>query len=518
MNPLSRNGKRSWFNTHLTDFRTLGLLAFLIPSIMRSIPEILMGPFPTGFDTIAYYVPNTLMWLRNGVGWSFLSIAPFLYALLMGITSIGLPIVASIKILCPLFLGLLGVAVYSYAGKALSWSPRKSLLVTIFATLYFVALRVSWDMLRSELALIFLFVTLVFLTKDGYSRKNGVLLSFAMFSVVFAEQLVAVVMLFIVFATAVSLALDKKTTEVRRLVICAVPAVFLFSVEVFASYVAVPNFSLFTDFLGQSSGGFMALYGFNSYPAMVGNTLGFFVFCYLPVLPLVLIAAKKFRGNLQLNAWILWVFITLVLVMISPSAFFAVLPYRWILLLTYPLAFFAAEGFSRLKINALKVVVFLILATFSVSFAVLPNNLTFPYYTIYPLYVPMNMLQNTVLLRDCQDTVNALNWIKENMPSNARLLVHDAFYGWASLTLNSNQLISYGYDNPATYAKQLLENGSTNQLYLIWWIEGYGGHGQPTVSSVFGEVYQSGKIAVYIYNISVTLNASASKYSGNAAS
>ena len=101
----------------------------------------------------------------------------------------------------PLLLGFLGVAVYFYANKTLSWSSKKSLLVVLFATLYFVALRVSWDMLRSELALIFLFATLIFLKKDGSPFKNGVLLSLAMLSVVFAHQLVAVIMFAIVIAT-----------------------------------------------------------------------------------------------------------------------------------------------------------------------------------------------------------------------------------------------------------------------------------------------------------------------------
>src|SRR3990170_4348559 len=171
------------------------LLAFLIPLVVRAIPEILMGPFVVGFDTLGYYVPNTLVWLRDGVGfWNFVAVAPFFYVLLMGATSVGVPIVISLKVMSPLLLGFLGIAVYFYANKTLSWSPKKSLLVVLFATLYFVALRVSWDMLRSELALIFLFTTLVFLAKDGRSLRTGVLLSLAMLSVVFANQLIAIIM------------------------------------------------------------------------------------------------------------------------------------------------------------------------------------------------------------------------------------------------------------------------------------------------------------------------------------
>ncbi len=37
-----------------------GLAAFLIPLGIRAIPEIIVGPYPVGFDTIAFYVPSTL--------------------------------------------------------------------------------------------------------------------------------------------------------------------------------------------------------------------------------------------------------------------------------------------------------------------------------------------------------------------------------------------------------------------------------------------------------------------------
>jgi hypothetical protein len=87
------------------------LMAFLTPLVVRIIPEILMGPFVVGFDTLAYYVPNTLLWLRNGVGlWDFMAVAPFFYVLLMGVTSIGVPIVLSLKVMSPLLLGFLGLA------------------------------------------------------------------------------------------------------------------------------------------------------------------------------------------------------------------------------------------------------------------------------------------------------------------------------------------------------------------------------------------------------------------------
>jgi hypothetical protein len=487
-------------------------LAFAIPCMVRAIPEVLMAPYVVGFDTLGYYIPYTLGLLRDGVSfWSFIGVAPFIYVLLMGLTSIGVPIVISVKVMSPLLLGFLGSAVYFYANKTLSWSSKKSLLVVLFATLYFVALRVSWDMLRSELALIFLFATLIFLKKDGDPFRNGVLLSLAMLLVVFAHQLVAVIMFVIILVTLIRLSFDRQMADVRRLVVCSVPAGFLFLVIVYANYVVFPQFSLVSGFFGQISESFRVLFGFVSFADLVVDTLGFFVFCYLPLLPLAVLGVRRFRSNLQLNTWVLCVFIALSLAI--ANVFIAVLPYRWILLLTYPLAFYAAEGFAGLRFNGYKVGVGLMLATLSVGFMVLPNNIAFPYYVAFQLYVPKSMLQNTVSLSDCQDTVNVLQWVKTNMDDDTRLLVHRAFYGWASLTLDSDQLIPYGYDNPETMAQKLREDGSHYQLYLVWWVNGSGWYDQPAVSSAFGEaLYESGRIAIFTYNASAYFSASNYKY------
>src|SRR5665648_157647 len=132
----ARNLIDVWFSQNGT--LMLPFLAFAIPLIVRAIPEILMGRYLVGFDTMGYYVPNTLDWLRTGASfWALMSSAPLLYVILMGITSLGAPLVISIKILGPLLLGLLGFVTYRYANKALSWSSEKSLFVAVLSTLYF---------------------------------------------------------------------------------------------------------------------------------------------------------------------------------------------------------------------------------------------------------------------------------------------------------------------------------------------------------------------------------------------
>jgi hypothetical protein len=477
-------------------------LAFTIPFIVRAIPEILMGPYIVGFDTLGYYVPNTLSYLRSGINpWAFIADAPFIYLPLLGLTSIGASIVVTLKVLAPLLLGFLGLSVYFYAKKTLLWSNRKSLIVVFFATLYFVALRISWDMLRSELGLIFLFTMLIFL-KSGRPLRNGVLLFVSMVMVVFSNQLVAVIMFAIVLAAILRFYVDKKKFELRRLAVCFVVVAFLFLVTLYATSTLL-NFSLIGSFPNKGSGEDFALLGFSSYGDLVSNTMLFLVFCYLPLLPLLIIGARYFKSNIQLKAWIAWVALALLFAIISPNASFAIYPYRWILLLTYPLAFYAVDAFSHVKRKLSRIGMAtgmgLILITLSASFIALPNTETISYYGLFTAYVPKSMLQNTVKLSDCQDTVNAIQWAKNNIPSNGSLIVHDVFWGWASLTIETNKLTHCWFYDPETTAQQMIENGFSNSLFLIWWVNGTGWYGKPTVSSASKEVYHSGEIAIYQY-------------------
>jgi hypothetical protein len=477
-------------------------LAFAIPFMLRVIPEILMDPYLTGFDTAGYYLPNTLNWMSNsGNFWAFMADAPLMYIAVLGVISTGVPIVFSFKVLAPLLLGLLGFVIYFYANKTLLWSSKKSLLVVLFATLYFVALRVSWDMLRSEFGLVFLFAALIFL-KSGRSLRNSILLFVFMVMIVFSNQLVAVIMFGIVFATVLRFYIDKKKFELRRLIICTAVVAFLFLLTVYAMS-SISNFSLIGGIPSKASGEDMALLGFTSYSDLVFSSASFLVFCYLPLLPLLIIGLRYFKSNIQLKAWAGLIFLILLIIIIIPNISLAVYPYRWILLLTYPLAFYAVDVFSHVKRNLYRICLGLgmglILATLSVSFIALPNNQALSYYSAFPAYVPKSMLQNTVQLSDCQDTTNALQWAKNNVPSNGSLLVHDVFRGWATLALNTNQLYHYVFDDPETVAQELTKTSSSTSLYLIWWINGTGWYGQSTVAASFKEIYHSGNIAIYHY-------------------
>lgn len=183
------------------------LLAFIIPMLVRFIPEIIMGPYLVGFDNLAHYVPTTMLWLQGHVSlWSFVATAPLLYTVTAGLTLASGSVTIVLKILPSVLLGLLGLSMYLYARRGLSWSPLKSLVPAIIGTLYFVALRISWDALREEIALIFFFVALTAMAATSnkkFSWKSYILLSVALAAVVLSNQVVAVLVLGVVLFTVI---------------------------------------------------------------------------------------------------------------------------------------------------------------------------------------------------------------------------------------------------------------------------------------------------------------------------
>jgi hypothetical protein len=466
-----------------------------------------MGPYIVGFDTIGYYVPNTLLWLHSGVNFSaYFATAPLFYAILASTVACGGPIVLVLKIFPILLHGFLGLSVYTYARKGLDWSPNKSTIVGLMSTIYFVALRVSWDLLRNEMGLIFFFavLTLLSIEKHGLRAwKLNLLIALAMVAVTLSHQLVSVIMLGVIVVTIANNLLRRERARAANLFLVSLPSILFFAIIFWFSFGG--NLSL--DF---SLNVVWPLTSFSSYQSMLVSDVGFFLYCYLPLLPLAIVSFKRLR-SLQLRSWLV---LSLVLLFIPVSN---VSNFRWLLMLTYPLAFYTTETLSKLKsvrwkrykftiyeIAASYLVVSTIILSFGFMFATSENP--FLYFRAtqntgfngYIYQIPSSMLQNTISVNDCNETANAFQWLKSNMNSSTLLLTHRAFYGWALLTLQKNQVVLYEFDSPVNIAATLAQ-GEQTQLYLIWWVEGQGWYGLPTVPSVFQEVYHSGKIAVYIY-------------------
>jgi hypothetical protein len=490
--------QKSWF---------FPLIVFVIPLIVRVIPEILMGPYIVGFDTLGFYVPNTLLWLHDGVNiGNFLATAPLFYTVFMSLVALGGSPVLVLKIISPLLLSFLSLSMYAYAKRGLGWSPSKSAFVAFLGSIYFVALRASWDQLREELGLIFFFAVLMLLiSKKDRSWKHNVILSLSMVAVVLSHQLVSVLMFGVIVFTLARNLTRKDFFGLIKLFVVSLPAMLYFFIVYLSGVLRIG----FLDYSTNVGSPLLSWTGFTSYPSMLLSEGGLFLYCFLLVLPVALISLSRLR-NLQLMSWIVFSLILMLLPIASVS------PFRWILMLTYPLAFYATDGISRLKSIKWKrfkltvqriAIVYLVLSTGILSFGFIAMGSEKPFLYFNPginnyvYQIPTSMLQNTISITDCQDTNNALLWFKDNVNSSSLLLTHRVFYGWALLTLNERQIRNYEFDAPDKYAMLISAEGHS-QLYLIWWAKGEGWYGQPTLPSSFEEIYHSGKIAIYSYNIS----------------
>lgn len=469
-----------------------------------------MGPFVIGYDTMSYYIPTTLQWLNVGVNaHSFLQIAPLFYTIIMPPVMLGASLILVLKIIPVLLHGFLGLSIFAYAKKGLGWTPAKSLFTALIGTVYFVALRVSWDLLRNELALIFFFVALTALnSKQQTPRawKNSVLAFLAMLAVVLAHQLVSVVMLGVIGLTILHRLIRKERGPAINLSIVFLPILIFF---VFIYLIPISGMNSL-DFSANFS---WPLSDFFSYPSMIASEAGFFLYCYLPLLPLAIIGLKQ-NGNIQLRYWVAVTAVLLFIPIASLSNF------RWVFLFTYPFAFFVSDALSWIKSRSFKkfkfpiykaVLIYLVVMTsvLSFSYVLMPPEAPSPYFDPavfngYIYQVPSSMLQNTISIADCQDTANSITWFKNNIPGNALLLTHRAFYSWAMVTLNSSQILLYEYDDPLTTAENATQAGS-GYVYLIWWTNGQGWYKQSTLPSNFQQVYSSGRIAIYNFSSTNTL-------------
>ena len=485
------------------------LFAFFVPFVVRLIPEVLMGPYLVGFDVMAHYVPTTLLWLNGNVTlMSFVATAPLLYTLTAGMTVLTGSVFIALKILPALLLGALGLSIYFFARRGLCWSSTKSFVPALVGTLYFLALRISWDALREELAIIFLFLTLTIITQivAGKSlKKNYVLLSLTLSAVILSNQVVAVLALGIVFFTIVYTLLRMGRITALRLATFSIPAVILFLV-IFYLYPSIPEYRLIFGF-PETPDGWLSLFGYSSYSEMLTVESVFVLYCFGPMLPLALLSVRRFN-NFQMRSWVFLIVIAAFIPLVSPSGL------RLVMLITYPLAFYVTESLGLLRDVCWKRLnkvlfggglVYLVLVTsvFSFGFLVMSPEEPFPYFKAGEMnsnfyQIPTSMLQNTVPKDDCADVSRAFEWLKIGMNETDVLLSHRAFYGWALSNFDENQVALYEYDNPLDVAVNL--DGEYSNVYLVWWVEGKGWYGLPTVPSVFHEVWVNGNIAVYTYS------------------
>jgi hypothetical protein len=133
----------------------------------------------------------------------------------------------------------------------------------------------------------------------------------------------------------------------------------------------------------------------------------------------------------------------------------------------------------------------------AVSYVALPAESALPYFTAFPAFLPTSMIQNTVPLSEMSNLKDALQWTNTHMGSGAALITHEVIYGWVREYLPSlDRTIYYGISNPQVGLAMARSSGFA-KVFMIWWIDGHGWHGQQNVPAAFDLAFRAGDIAVY---------------------
>src|SRR5438876_3668001 len=194
------------------------LAAFLIPLFIRSIPEILVGPYPVGWDTIAFYVPNTLDWAAGKAGLAeIVGTAPLMYLISVPVYLLSrVNPVWIFKIMGPILYGSMIWALFRFLRIGLKWPDKQALGSVLLTSLYFVTLRVSWDMYRNMLGLTFILLSLPLL-QNGKGPRTQPVLSVLLLLAVASDQLTAAIAAGLIGARAVDLLRKRAVGELTRL-------------------------------------------------------------------------------------------------------------------------------------------------------------------------------------------------------------------------------------------------------------------------------------------------------------
>jgi len=467
----------------------IGLAIALIPFIIRIIPELIARPYPIGYDTIGSYVPFMLDWSAG----NFKSFNPLiggwiLYAVLgTTYTYTHIDPVALTKLTSGLLYAGLGFSEYGFARRTLRWGQKKSGFLIVISSLYFVSLRISWDLFRNTLGLIVLFPALI-LNQGLLTRRRTVLLAAISWLIVATHLLVGTLFLGI---SLLGLIQAKEGKIPRTLAILPGIAEFVSSLVSF-------------QFQGTSilSVGASTVQPLSSY-AFVGYTL-------LPLLPMAWIGFAK-TANPAIRYWcgICLLGIILGTTPLSTNSEL-ITPDRWTLMLSVPTVIFAVEGYSRfdskslrklfplskiLKLSWLSLIVLL-----GITFLALPAREAFPYFTYFASTSPTSMLQSTVPLEDSQSLVTAISWLSTNASPGAVIMADHAMYGWLREYYRGNHTI-IGFQSGFTLQQELTStlNKGYHTIYTIWWVDNFGWYGEPSVPSGFLLVHQDAHIGVFLY-------------------
>jgi len=482
-------------------FQTLApILAFLIPFAVRLLPEIIAWPYPIGFDTVYAYVP----WIKSGYPINLGPLEFFrgarlfpLLALMLDRYVLNNPVI-TIKLLGPLLYAFLGLSLYLFSKNVLKWGPRKSLLLVGICSIYFISLRISWEMYRQMLGTIFLFSALTCYWSS--KRRLGFILT-PVFSLLaaFSHEIVAVALLIILLVETIigSLTRSEKLPAVAFSLILLFAFLGFILFDPAAKVLRIPFESFSED---------RAL--------LAGHIFGFIAYSYCPLAPFALYGLVKLRNRL-VYCWLASMLLLSTWPVICPEVA-PPLWFRWAIFMVYPVSILFIEGvhriFSHSPPKVIKVILTLYLSFIvftGVWYLVADPEHAFMYYSDYnpyKAYVQSSMLQSTIPIEDIEPSTQAIKWLSEN--ANGLVIFHEAFYPWAIIcdclpekyiVIRERNLSKPKRPSFADALNEIIEKAKNDksQIYTVWWASSKGWYNVLQLPANFKLEKSFGNIGIY---------------------
>lgn len=349
--------------------------------------------------------------------------------------------------------GILGISILFIFARLLKISLLQSILFSVFVLVQLSSLRISWDLYRDLLSLIFLNFCLLLINTVSKNFKNSyqLVLSYAsifclLLITVFSDRMISVLLLVTTFVVAI---LFRN----KYLLLVTSSFIVLFLVY-FINFDGISVFSMKSDLIQTLVD---PIYDIDSYSIV--NILTLFVSLYGVLIPFFLYGFLKHRSEFL----ILKVPTTIALVcsfswVVVPNYEYLV-PERWVIVSGIFISIFAVYGFAliyaSIKSKKLKMISFAaffsIFIIYGLIFTISPHGtiVTIPgyFHDLTQFVMPVSMSMNSLDINQNKDLVHVIEWINENVNENSVVVGSIHWRGWFSLFLDSSNDFKYEENN-----------------------------------------------------------------------
>jgi len=469
----------------------IALFLFVVALAVRSIPEIKAGIWPIGYDTFNTYVAELATYHGPLLNW--LKTANLIYFIFLPGKLLGVDPSFLVKFFGPIFFGLLVVSFFYWTRQFLKFNQIKAFLAGLLIIFQLATLRLSWDLYRNELGLIFLFLALIYLVKLD-KTKNLIIFTCLAVLVVLSHELATVLLLLMMVIYGLSLIFQRKYRVAWRLAIPLILTGSIFTLVLGSSGQALYDpHVIFTSESNYLVWRYFYQYQKDmSYQMLFVTISGLFWLCYGFLIGPALYGFWLLRKNLILTVLTLWLLIGTFSSLIFAGTGIIVWE-RWLIILAFPLTVYAVEGIFKLgeilakpkkwgkrrKVLATTLAIIFWLGFIGLFLYRAVPFLTKSYQDARPPladdqlneYFPRTMIHNSVGIWKIEDVLECIDWLNKNVPSDAAVIVDNRWRGLmlTHFDLDNRYIITNAWSEQwprQTYEFAVLEG--FKDVYLIW--------------------------------------------------